>query len=305
MKLQFLTHTALAAGALAALFLTACNKADNTLATDTSTENTIASTDDAIAVSASASVATSDSVYVMQPCQRGSRRDSIQQSDLPAASQLYLDSAYAGFSFHKAYAIKNNSGTTTGYTVIIYFNGKPVGVEFDSNGAFVKTLEQRDGDGRHSGGNRGGSHFPHRGGKNRDSVAITALPNSVLQYFADKYSTDTLLKAFKTVDSSYVVLSKNNSLFSTVFDATGTFVKRLELPEPSGQHLQFVETTALPGAITTYLTQTYPGYTLKRAFQLKSSTSVSGYVVVIDANNTKYAVSFDASGTFLAARTIY
>jgi hypothetical protein len=32
---------------------------------------------------------------------------------------------------------------------------------------------------------------------------------------------------------------------------------------------------------------------------------VKGYVVFIDANNTKYAVEFDAAGNFLRAKTIH
>jgi hypothetical protein len=31
---------------------------------------------------------------------------------------------------------------------------------------------------------------------------------------------------------------------------------------------------------------------------------VKGFVVVIDANNTKYAVEFDAAGNFVKAKTI-
>ena len=306
MKQQFMTRKIFFALSTVSLLMTACQKSNDVQTTDTSTgdisdASSVAAT---ISVLASTNTASSDSVYIVQPCQRGSSRNAVAQADLPTTVAAYLNTAYNGYTFHEAFAIKDTTGTVTGYAVIIYYDGKPVGLEFDSAGAFVKVLEQRErGDLRGPEYHQGG-RFQHRDGKNRDTVALNTLPAAALTYFASNYSTDTLLKAYKQIDSSYVVLSKNTGLFATVFDADGNFIKRETLPAPNGDGTTAVQESELPQAITAYLGATYPSYVFKKAFAVTGSDGVQGYVVLIDANNTKYAVAFDASGTFLSAKAV-
>lgn len=303
MKKQFITRRLFYALACVPFVFAACEKSDTSLQNSTTTgdisdASSVAAT---IAVVSSSRTANADSVYVVQPCQRGSKRDSVAQADLPAAIGTYLDATYSGYLFHKAFAIKDSTGAISGYAVIVYSNDKPVGLEFDAAGAFVKVLEQRER------GNSGSGH--HRGGRfqHRDSVALSALPTTITAYFSANYSSDTLLKAYKTIDSSYVVLSKNNGLFATVFDAAGTFVKRTSLPARGGTRgsVQAIEQSALPEAIGIYLTTTYPNYFFEKAFAVNEDGTTAGYVVMLDANNTKYAVAFDAAGTFVSAKTVY
>ena len=122
-------------------------------------------------------------------------------------------------------------------------------------------------------------------------------------YFAANYATDTLVKAFRNRDSSLIVLSRNNGVFATVFTADGTFVKREQLPAKQGL-CQSIELAALPSVAAGYLSQTYPNYVFEKAFSISQSGTIKGYVVLIDANNTKYAVEFDATGNFVKAKTI-
>jgi len=153
-----------------------------------------------------------------------------------------------------------------------------------------------------------GGRFEQRDGKGKDTVALSALPASIGEYFSNNYSTDTLLKAYKTYDSSYVMLSRNNGLFTTVFDASGVFVKRTALPVKEGgtrNNAQEIGQSALPAVASTYLTTTYPNYVFEKAFAVTQGGTTAGYVVVIDANNTKYAIAFDASGTFVKVKTLY
>lgn len=84
-----------------------------------------------------------DSVYLAHSCGNGESRDSIAQADLPAAITTYLDANYAGYTYHKAFAVKDSTDAITGYVVVIYYNDKAVGVQFDSAGAFVRVLDQR------------------------------------------------------------------------------------------------------------------------------------------------------------------
>ena len=65
-----------------------------------------------------------------------------------------------------------------------------------------------------------------------------------------------------------------------------------------------VAAASLPSAITTYLTATYPGYVLDKAFSISVKGAISKYEVLIVANSTRYAVEFDASGTFVKSVVI-
>lgn len=246
----------------------------------------------------------SDSVYLISPCERGTHRDSVAAADLSTSIQTYLSTNYDGYSFIKAFAVKDTTGTVKGYVVIINYNGKPVGLAFNAAGTFVKVLEQRergdmDGDGWHRGG-----RFECRDGQHRDTVSLATLSATITAYLSANFAGDTLVKAFKTADSGFVVISKNNGFFATVFTSTGVFVKRVSLPNPGGLKAAIAEAT-LPASSLSYLAATYPNYVLDKAFSVTVGGTVKGYIAVINANNTRYCVAFDASGNFVAAKTIW
>jgi hypothetical protein len=100
-----------------------------------------------------------------------------------------------------------------------------------------------------------------------------------------------------------VVLSQNNGAFATIFTANGTFVKRVQLQTKQGK-CQSVALSALPSVAANYLAQTYPNYVFEKAFSIMQNGTVKGFVVFIDANNTKYAVEFDSAGNLVNAKTI-
>jgi hypothetical protein len=286
----------------AMIIVVSCNKNDLS-----SSGVSLVSPSNTIAVAASSTTSTAgniDSVYLVQPCQRHEHRDSITQSALPSSIDTYISSNYSGYSFGKAFVLKNNSSTITGYVVVVYYNNNPVGLQFDSNGNFVKVLEQRekgdlDGPGWHHGG-----RFEHRDGMHKDTIALSALPSAIISYFASNYSSDTLVKAFQGRDSSIVVLSMNNGLYATVFTSAGGFVKREQLPTEHGA-IQSIDLAALPSIAANYLSLTYPNYVFEKAFSFSMNGTIRGYVVVIDANNTRYAAEFDATGNFVRAKTIH
>lgn len=132
----------LCAFAAGMLILYSCQKSN-----DTGTDTT---TDSEIGVAAAYPItAAADSVYFKQDCGKGGSRDSVAQADLPTAVTDYLSANYAGYVYHKAFAVKDSTGTVTGYAVVIYANSKPVGLLFTAEGTFVKVLEQRRGGKRH------------------------------------------------------------------------------------------------------------------------------------------------------------
>ncbi len=299
MKTKINFAQALYALPLMLLAFASCKKSDVSDSTEEAATSSIA----VAATTAAASGNSTDSVYLMQDCGRGGSRGTIAATDLPSVITSYLSTNYEGYTFHKAFAIKNSSDAITGYVAVIYYNDKPVGLQFDSAGNFVKVLEQREKDDLHGRGHHRGGRFEHRDGQQRDSIALNALPTGITSYFAANYASDTLVKAYKNTDGSIVVLSKSNGAFASLFDANSAFVKRVQLHSRKG-HGQPVELAALPSIAANYLAQTYPNYVFKKAFAIKQNGTTSGFVVFIDANNTKYAVEFDATGNFVKAKTI-
>lgn len=311
MKKQFrTTYTYIAASLFLVLAATSCKKeisgtgaGQNTVAATTATSSTIAVSTNGSGATTTTGGSATDSVYVIHNCERGQHRDSVAAADLPAAIQSYLGTNYSGYNFTKAFAVKDTLGAVKGYVVIINFNGKPVALQFKADGTFVKVLEQRergdiDGDGWHRGG-----RFEKRGLPQKDTVSLSALPTVIISYMGANYPTDTLVKAFQKTDGGYLVLSKNGGVYATLFSSTGVFVSRVSLPAPGDKSV--IADAALPATAQSYLSTTYPNYVLDKAFSVTVAGILKGYVAVIDANNTRYCVAFDASGNFVAVKTIW
>ncbi|MDB5118913.1 MAG: hypothetical protein JWN56_131 [Sphingobacteriales bacterium] len=284
-------------------------------------DQTSLSASEAIAIASTNSItgntSSTDSVYVVEGCKRGNDKTEVANASLSAAITSYLSTNYAGYTFKKAFSITNKTtNTLDSYIVAILFNSNPVAIKFDASGNFVKVMELREGHefdpGDDKGPHRGKEHdgddhgrhlgdlFGHRDGLNRDTIAISALPAVIKLYFVANYSADTLAHAEKNRDSSTVVISKNNGLYATIFNKSNGFIRRDKLPAPKGKD-QEVTLTSLPASAQTYLTDTYPAYVFKKAFNVKKDGINLGYLVFIDANLTKYAVQFDASGKFITA----
>ncbi|MDB5249182.1 MAG: hypothetical protein JWQ40_3576 [Segetibacter sp.] len=282
-----------------AMIAVSCNK-ENTV-----TNRSTVSADDIASVQAIALVASAsgDSIYLVNVCDKRQYKDSIIFSGLPASVATYLSANYAGYTAGKAFAIKDSSGTITGYVATIQFNGNPVGLKFGASGNFVRVLEQREGRDLKGHGWHQGGRFDDRGGSKHDTLALPALPAVITSYFSANYSQDTILRAFKNRDSSVAVISSNNGLFATIFTSTGTFVSRSTLPTKRGKP-NSIDVSALPSNAQAYLTTTYPNYVFKHAFKIMNNGTVQGYAVFIDANSTKYAIAFDATGAFVKAVSV-
>jgi uncharacterized protein (DUF1330 family) len=279
------------------------NPGSSSPAGTTATSSTIAVAVNASTSAGTAGSTTTDSVYVIHNCERGNHRDSIAAAALSVAIQTYLTTNYAGNIFIKAFAVKDTTGSVKGYVVIVKFNDKPVALQFTADGTFVKVLEQRekgdlDGDGWHRGG-----RFDTRDGLHRDTIPLTQLPSAITTYFANNYPSDTLTRAFETKEGRILVLSKNNGGSATIFTSAGVFLKRVVLPTPDGS-LNNVTQASLPAAILTYLTTTYPNYVFDKADNVIFKGVLKGYLVIINANNTRYGIIFDAVGSFVAVKAI-
>jgi len=279
-----------------------CQKENLLSQSDTAAIQAAVAQTQAVAVSVSTTTP-GDSVYIVGTCPARGHRDSIAFSSLPSSVTSYLTTNYSGYTAQKAFAIKDASETLQGYVAIVTFNGNPVGLKFDASGNFVQVLEQREGHDLLGKGFHEGGCFEHRDGKQRDTVALNALPSAITAYFAANYPADTLIRAAKTREGGYIVLSKNNGVYATIFSSTGTFINRVQAPAPHG-NIASIDQSALPANALSYLSSTYPNYVFNKAFSVTVNGVVQGYCVVIEANSTKYAIQFDASGNFVKAKTI-
>ncbi|HEY4966021.1 MAG TPA: hypothetical protein VII28_06465 [Puia sp.] len=284
-----------------------CSKEMSSSGGSTSTGNTTTSTSGTIVVATGSSGA--DSVYILQQCEIGYFRDSVAATALPDSITAYLTANYTGYVFEKAYEIKDSAATIGGYVVIISFNSKPVGLLFDASGNFQRVLEQREGGDIHGEGWHHGGRFDDRDGSHRDTVMLSALPSAITSYLASNDPSDTLIRAYQNRDSSYLVITKNNGLFANLFSASGDFIKRVSLMPAgfSSNHpdSQNVAQDSLPAGGLSLLTTIFPNYVFESAVSFSLNGQLQGYAVVIDANNTKYAVWFDASGNLLAVLPIW
>jgi len=246
-----------------------------------------------------------DTIYAVNTCHPGDKADTVAFSTLPDTIGNYLTANYPGYTLKAAYKILDHSGTLKGYVVAVSYNSNPVGIAFDATGLFLKVLEQREGHDMHGGpGWHEGGRFGDRDGHHLDTVAIiSALPSVITAYFSSNYPNDTLKHAFVNRDTSYLVISKDTGVYATLLKSSGTLIKRVQLyPHVVSQNK--LTAADLPAVITTYLATTYPAYVFENAFEVKLNGTVKAYLVVIDANSTKYLLKFDASGTFVKSVTV-
>src|SRR5258705_9149635 len=123
------------------LLLASCKK-ENSAQTSLVTAASVAALK---AIAVGVNVTSNDSIYVIGTWARDHHLDSVSFTSLPSTVTDYLTANYAGYLFQKAFTDKDSSGNTSGYVVIIQFNGNPLGLKFDAAGTFVKVLEQREG----------------------------------------------------------------------------------------------------------------------------------------------------------------
>jgi len=288
--------------------LSSCKKSSDSKSTgatstsSTSTTTTVASTG---AIAVSLATGTTDSLYMVGCYGHHDKKDTVAFSALPTAIGTYLTANYSGYTFKKAYSITDSLKKVINYIVTIKYDSNYIGLKFTATGTFVSVLEQRTGPDLVGKGWHLGGPFDNRDGKHRDTIALSALPTAVKSYFSTNYPTDTLLHASIALDSTYILISKNNGLFATAIKANGTFVKRMQIDKHIGNKLTGITEANLLASITTYLTTTYPGYVFDKAYSLSVGGAIKVYVVLITSNSTKYAIVFDASGVLVKAFAVH
>ncbi|GAB3639986.1 PepSY-like domain-containing protein [Spirosoma arcticum] len=219
-------------------------------------------------------------------------RDSLTRIDvatLPATVTSYISTSYAGATVN--YAAKDDAGN---FLVAITQNSQRKALLFNADGTFNRELSLRGGGKGHGGGHG------HRGG--RDSltvIAVANLPAAITSYITTNYASATITAAALDATRGYFVMITQNSQRQTLlFNADGTFNQAI-VRALKGNYTA-VAASALPAAITSYITTNYAGATIRAA-----GTNATGQFKVIVQPTTGRHVEllFAADGTFVQART--
>ena len=215
-------------------------------------------------------------------------RDSVTRIDvatLPATVTNYISTSYAGATVN--YAAKDDAGN---FLVAITQNSVRRALLFNADGTFNREFSLRG----------GGKGHGHRG--NRDSltaVAVASLPAAITSYITTNYASATITAAALDATRGYFVMITQNSVRQTLlFNTDGAFVQAV-VRGLKGNYTA-VAASALPAAITSYITTNYAGATIRAA-----GTNATGQFKVIVQPTTGRSVEllFAADGTFVQART--
>jgi hypothetical protein len=130
---------------------------------------------------------------------------------------------------------------------------------------------------------------------NLTEVDSADLGTTVTGYIATTYPGAAIEYAAKDASGRIVVaiVLTDGTVVGLLFDADGTFNKELKQHAPKAKLTQ-IDSTALPASVTSYISNTYPGASIKEA-----ATNVSGeYYVAIKVEDAVKVLIFNADGTF-------
>lgn len=217
----------------------------------------------------------------------------INSTTLPAAITAYLAANHPGYVIVQADVKKTVAGVVREYEVLIMVNNVQYELEFDGTGVF-KELETSDG---------------HR---QENAIAASALPAAITNYLTANYPGYVFREAESRAANGVLVgyeveIVLNNTEFELYFDAAGVFL-RLDSERndkddddwDDDDKYSAIAQSALPAAVTTYLTTNYAGYTFVSAEVEKNKAGVViGYEVEFTLGGKKYEADFNAAGVFL------
>ena len=218
-------------------------------------------------------------------------RDSLTQlevSALPATVTSYISTSYAGAMVN--YAAKDDAGN---FLVAITQNSQRKALLFNADGTFNRELSLRGRGGKGHGGHGRGNH------DSLTAVAVANLPAAITSYITTNYASATITAAALDATRGYfVMITKNSQRQTLLFNADGTFNQAI-VRGLKGNYTA-VAVSALPAAITNYITTNYAGATIRAA-----GTNTTGQFKVIVQPTTGRSVEllFAADGTFVQARS--
>ena len=218
-------------------------------------------------------------------------RDSLTKIDaaaLPATVRAYITATYAGAAID--YAAKDDAGN---FLVAITQNSERKALLFNADGTFNRELSLRDG-----GKGHGGKGHGHGDRDSLSKIAVANLPAAITSYITTNFASSTITAAALDATRGYLVMITDGTTRRTLlFNADGTFTQ--EIVRGMGKGYAPIQTSALPAAVTSYITTNYAGATIRVAG--KNSTG-QFKVLVQPASGRAVELLFAADGTFVQAR---
>lgn len=246
-----------------------------------------------------------DTTALIDQIASSSLKTQVQTSDIPAAITTFVEDNYLPSGINRAFRAGE-----LGWEIEMT---DATSLYFDKNekclGDDVTLSEARghgggghggDGDGDGHGGHggpdgHGGHGGPHHGScACGDTLAIDSLPQVALDYVIANYPTDTIILVTQKHNDGYAVSLSSGIVL--LFGADGVFVNICDGQD--GDHDGNwhggtpVDISALPAAITDYITNNYPGVTIEGAVQRND-----GDYFIRLSNHVK--LIFDADGNIL------
>jgi uncharacterized lipoprotein NlpE involved in copper resistance len=217
-----------------------------------SQQSVIPDSDSSISIASTARLASDSSGFF---CRK--KVTKIAVTDLPATVSSYISSKYAGATVD--YAAKDDAGN---FLVAITQDGVAKALLFNADGTFNEELALKDGPGR-MGGPRGKGPGPGKKGS-LEQIAVTDLPATITSYISANYAGAEVKTAAKDSTRGYLVMIVVSDQAKTLlFNTDGTFNK--EVSKPLHGKFTNVAVADLPASITKYVSDTYPGSTIKEA----------------------------------------
>jgi hypothetical protein len=140
------------------------------------------------------------------------------------------------------------------------------------------------------------------------TVAQADLLATIKTYLNTTYAGYTFINAYSETSNSVLTgydvnITYNAVNYHVTFDATGAFVSVGTRKAKTATTNVPVAQADLLGAISTYLTTNYAGYTFVNAYSEAVNGVIANYDVNITLNAVTYHVVFDATGVFVSVGT--
>lgn len=214
----------------------------------------------------------------------------IEVSALPATVTNFVSTSYAGATIN--YAAKDDAGN---FLVAITQNSTRKTLLFNADGTFNRELSGRGGGRGHGPGGKG------HGRGDRDSlnkVAIAALPAAVTSYILTNFASATITAVALDATRGYLVMIVQDSQRKTLlFNTDGTFNQ--EIVRGLKGNYTAIEASALPTAVTAYITTNYAGATIRAA----GKNTTGQFKVIVQPTTGRFVeLLFAADGTFVQAK---
>lgn len=134
---------------------------------------------------------------------------------------------------------------------------------------------------------------------NVTKIEVSALPASVTSYISTTYAGSTIKHAGKLEDGGFVVhvVKADGKSVGLKFSAAGAFVsERTQRVRPTS-----VDLATLPASIGSYVSASYAGASISKAFKKDDGSFV---VIIKKTDDTRLGLSFAADGKFTSELSV-